>query len=606
MISYAGVDLSLWTPQAAAWAERHIPTSAIFPRAGSDRSPGFDSVGLHAPGPWSPPAVQPNVLTWPGGMTGWATFYGIADSTQLAAIRTALGGSGSGAGWAVGTFNLSDGRAVRDLGGGTLSGSASRVRARMYMLEPIPLSGIDGELSLVVLVDERYKHNQNRVTPTNTDSWTDLIDQIMDAAGWQSDGSGSGAGSGWKYGTNGMIDAAYGTPSTKWKALTNEPCGRVLDAIALMTQRRWHLDYDGKPTLFGPSLFGQDLNNAVNFPDEAAGVCLGPEPLETSDDGAFGTYETADGRTYLLCTPLAGRRIPVGDICRTLPAAALVEWDGGSAEVTLSSLLVSPYNYHPRLAGCSGQTGQKGYVRVDRGEPTEAERALIAGQYYARRQADADATWGGIVRPHLGYWCAGIRWVHDRQTVRTRYQRPPVEELPPLYPVGDGFWAKITKKTYTAGWYVAYDWERVTDSDLPYPLNWTNGCGVCGQSGSGSGSGSGGGCERGSFGDNPAYEVNNVDLPVYCGPDNGGAGSGSGSGSGSGGGNGIEPFIVRLRRGTGAYYLIEQQPRWEFVARSGAADGQGRFPGVLLRYDQTSKTWVGVEEVLIIDANAAV
>lgn len=142
----------------------------------------------------------------------------------------------------------------------------------------------------------------------------------------------------------------------------------------------------------------------------------------------------------------------------------------------------------------------------------------------------------------------------------------------------DGFWARLTAKQYVTNGFIAYSWTKVTDnSAAALPIDWENAA------------------SSGAPGNFPAYEVNNIDVVVS---------SGTGSGSGSGTTEDDNPTIVWVRRGVGDYYLFDSQPRWEFVQKTGQADAAGRFAGVLLRYNQETKQFEAVEDVVIIDANA--
>ena len=161
-------------------------------------------------------------------------------------------------------------------------------------------------------------------------------------------------------------------------------------------------------------------------------------------------------------------------------------------------------------------------------------------------------------------------------------------------PPGDaGFWGRITHKTPGGGGeYTRYQFTRVHDSVDPRAITWLDGelTGI-------------------------AFEVNNIDLPVY----NGEVGTAADH----------PPLIVWLRKGENAipgftgtgtlpevtgtgtgsgrgetYYLFDQQPRWEFVEKLGVAGEDGYADGVLLRWDQPSDSWISVESVYIIDANA--
>lgn len=129
------------------------------------------------------------------------------------------------------------------------------------------------------------------------------------------------------------------------------------------------------------------------------------------------------------------------------------------------------------------------------------------------------------------------------------------------------FLARLTDKTYAFGW-IRYAWERVLESTDPAPLEFNFDPTPI---------------NSGSFLENPAFHIDNVDLPL--------------------------PQIVWLSRAKdGINYLIDNEPRWEAVRKTDdtpvVIDGVTYWPGVVMIYDQTDKVWVDGEEVLLIDGNA--
>lgn len=143
-----------------------------------------------------------------------------------------------------------------------------------------------------------------------------------------------------------------------------------------------------------------------------------------------------------------------------------------------------------------------------------------------------------------------------------------------------GFWADITHKSYSSGVPV-YSWTRL-DPSAAGSLSTD--------------------AESGGPGASPAYEVNNVDLPV----------SGDGvSSPGTGTGSCLWPttfgtlkLVVWLRKGSGDFYFFGVPPRWEILYKSGDLCPDGYYPGVLMRYDQGTKALVQVEQVRLINFNA--
>lgn len=118
----------------------------------------------------------------------------------------------------------------------------------------------------------------------------------------------------------------------------------------------------------------------------------------------------------------------------------------------------------------------------------------------------------------------------------------------------DRILVRLTDKTYTANEFVRYSWERVTDSLTPTPVTYTTG----------------------SAGVEPAYEVNDNDLGV--------------------------PTITYLRPGAGSWYLIDEQPLWDFVQKTAPQQG-GYFPGNRVYWDMDSNTVQPRYEIRIVDLN---
>lgn len=98
----------------------------------------------------------------------------------------------------------------------------------------------------------------------------------------------------------------------------------------------------------------------------------------------------------------------------------------------------------------------------------------------------------------------------------------------------------------------------------------------------------------------PAYHEQDVDLPVCGDPD--------------------DPLtevqkccVVRLRRGTGDYYLFRDPPRWEFCRKTSTTPVEIEvggvtvvaYPGVRVRWDQATKAVVDVTSVYMVNLGAA-
>jgi hypothetical protein len=151
-----------------------------------------------------------------------------------------------------------------------------------------------------------------------------------------------------------------------------------------------------------------------------------------------------------------------------------------------------------------------------------------------------------------------------------------------------GFWAVLTDKAYTTGEFTAYSWVRVVDRDDPTPVTWVEEAGTKGGPEASPGEGVNAG---------PAYEVNNVDLPVH--PD-------TFTDPGDPAEEAATPLVVWLWKSEeGDYYLFDQQPRWEFVRPTGEPDGDGFMTGKLVRYDQDTDAPIDTDDIYVIDLNGS-
>lgn len=113
---------------------------------------------------------------------------------------------------------------------------------------------------------------------------------------------------------------------------------------------------------------------------------------------------------------------------------------------------------------------------------------------------------------------------------------------------------RLKNKIYTVGEFIRYEADYVTDSTSPSPLTYAIGAPVA----------------------EAIYEVNDNDLAV--------------------------PTITYIRPGAGSWWLIDEQPLWDFVEKTGAQFA-GYFPGNRIRYDQSSNTVVARYAIKITDLN---
>jgi hypothetical protein len=436
VISYNGVDLSVWTPEAAAWAERHIPLDKIFPQ--KPEWPARTPQSIPWPTPWTPPEVKIGVYTCPIGLSRWGTYYGIVNKTQLDSIRQfANGFNPSVTAYAPGTLVISDGR------------PASRVKVLMWMLEPVQLSGISDELFLLVLVDYRYNLSTQTVIAPQLDgkllgNWTDLLNSV--AGNYSLDYNGDGI-----YNlTADQIPAAYGKPTEKWTFPRPVPKAAYLDAIANAVNMRWIFDpyqyaftdiqYGGYAILSGSGTIGSSKaissEHTYNFQTETSPACVAPAPTEVPDTTSntsnyFGwgtTFESNAGRQSLLCKRMAGSLVNATDLKATVPGSITVTSVSTRTTWTLAQIVSA--GYVPEL----DRTGTNYYgnleIFVDVPLLTTAQEKQIAGDFYGWYRANADITWPGIVRPKFSGHALAIEWTHRQDMLMTRYIKYPREVSP--------------------------------------------------------------------------------------------------------------------------------------------------------------------------------
>jgi len=153
VITYAGVDLTLDTPEFAAWLNAKIPL----------RSHLLNSEALYpSGGPWSwmkaagTPGPSLGTLYWPSTASRWAVGYFLAHQTQVAEIVAKTNPSGN---------RPQPQPLILGHNGGTQSSTSfpvsepTKIDPDMYLLPPIPVAFTDEKadnLYLLTLVDSRY------------------------------------------------------------------------------------------------------------------------------------------------------------------------------------------------------------------------------------------------------------------------------------------------------------------------------------------------------------------------------------------------------------------------------------------------------------------
>lgn len=190
MISYAGVPLTLSTPQIEKWIAENVDLSNWLIDFADER---FIDRKLA----WrrQRPMPQPRVgcLHWPAGASRWATGWFLASESQLSSILGTVNVSAPSAQqFRIGSTAVVDGF---DTGGEATEDTFRLIETDLFLLPPIALAYTGGgrkNLYLIPLVDERYFWNNE----INTDGlsvwdatdnrwgvWEDLKDLFVDAMG---------------------------------------------------------------------------------------------------------------------------------------------------------------------------------------------------------------------------------------------------------------------------------------------------------------------------------------------------------------------------------------------------------------------------------------
>lgn len=185
--SYAGVSLTLPTPELEAWAARCLDPADLrdlIPVAGSFNWPK-NLEGLGFPAQPEHPGLVLGRYFYPTGASRWSEYRGLVTATQLAAIKSAV--------WAVSTeavpapFILRadpDGAPVAD------APAAGGIATDLYLASARPLTIYAGtgyeNLYLVTLVDERYYwqfYSPGVLQLDGAATWNGLINACATALG---------------------------------------------------------------------------------------------------------------------------------------------------------------------------------------------------------------------------------------------------------------------------------------------------------------------------------------------------------------------------------------------------------------------------------------
>lgn len=177
-ISYAGVGLTLPTPELAAWLDRYLPLLDTRDIQPPSRWPGANLNRLTWVDPPDYPCQRVSQLFWPCGAARWAVGRFLTTGDNLKKIRDKVAPSGN---YKADDLILDVQPEKDNAGGQQQIGTQSKViKAKMWLLPPRPLAGFlanieqtgaENDLYLLTLVDERYWWQWQGTTITESMSW---------------------------------------------------------------------------------------------------------------------------------------------------------------------------------------------------------------------------------------------------------------------------------------------------------------------------------------------------------------------------------------------------------------------------------------------------
>lgn len=231
MISYAGVSLTLPTPELMELLERAFPVEElmVFHTKWTQEAPeGCPPMDFGRP--YTP---QVSELYWPTQAHRWAAGHFLATDEQLACIRSAIGASmfNEFVMWDAIGGNTTTTSTTTTTGSITQFSGPSRFSAQLAIVNIHPIFDVatSQKLNLLTFVDRRYFWWYKSCPSATPTTWTGLWEAALTAAGVGSLSR-----------TIETIPLDYGTPSGRWKASRWKgfPLPTYLDAAAQMTQRR--------------------------------------------------------------------------------------------------------------------------------------------------------------------------------------------------------------------------------------------------------------------------------------------------------------------------------------------------------------------------------
>ena len=343
MIKYAGVELTLPTPELTALLDLHYATTDLTPfpvKSALDTPPGCPATLLGTPVP-----VRVNTLTWPTAPQRWAQGYFLASDEQLACIRNEIGGQiyAPFEMWdTVGANTTTTSTTTTTPASIELFRGPSRIEAQLAIAGVHPLFDVTGgqKLHLLSFVDRRYFWWYTSAPTTTPGSWSELWTNALIAGGVGS-----------QYRIIDPIPEALGVPSGRWRA--NRWKGYqlpvYLDCAAQLTQARVVCRMDETVRIERPTHRNEDQNQLESF--SLYRRLGGESPLKelaknqpekvtvvffsANDEPCEGVPEVQE---ILLADLVAdGTEIPLDDLCGYDPATTTTTTPAGTTTTTTQS-----------------------------------------------------------------------------------------------------------------------------------------------------------------------------------------------------------------------------------------------------------------------------
>lgn len=211
-VTFAGIPINdnEGNPEVAAWIERFVPLSRIFPVSLRTWPGTFSDGPILNITPEEDAPVRINTLCWPWGASRFARAHFAVTAQNLLQIRAAV--------------SPSTNSVRKPL---VFSDGTNSVTASMWMLPAYPLTKVpDGPLYLLTMVDDRYWWRDtllNLDVNEGTTTWLDLYNAIGTALGVPI--------------TAAPVNPAYGKPVAAYNT-ASQSLAAIFDAIAFSIGQR--------------------------------------------------------------------------------------------------------------------------------------------------------------------------------------------------------------------------------------------------------------------------------------------------------------------------------------------------------------------------------